>query len=181
MHSSSLQVELVLPYRGVLSLNCSWFQLSQAGWESPNSHQGTPDSHGSVGARGGGSQGRAAAGSSLAKARGHDSSFLPCVQSLETLHCFHAVPPVQSRHSTWQDLGIPCRPGTALVCQVTLGAGQPGTGRDSEMLRMSVLTLCWGSNFSAPDAARDEKQPFPLPNFLILALHLEALHCWLPW
>lgn len=97
--------KLVLPYRGVLSLNCLWFQLSQAGWESPSSHQGTPDSHGSTGARGGGSRGRAAAGSSLAKARSRDTSFLVMCTithiSLQTLHCFHAVPPVQSRHSTW--------------------------------------------------------------------------------
>lgn len=171
--------KLVLPYRGVLSLG-SLFQLSQTGWESPDSHQGTLDSHGLTGARGGGSQGRPAVGSSLAKAR--SLFFVMCAIahiSLQTLHCVHAVPPVQSR----QNPGILCRPahGTALVCGVTVGSAHPGADRGSEMLRTSVLTLGWGSNSSAPDAARDEKQSFPLPNFLILALHLEALHCWLPW
>lgn len=180
--------QLVLPYRDVLSLNCSWFQLSQAGWESPSSHQGTLNTHGSTEARGGSSQGRAAVGSSLAKARSHNTYFLSCVQLLVS-HCRHCIVSMQSHQ---------CRAGTAprrtlgscadlhmtlpwCVKSHSVHPAHPGADRDSEMLRTSVLTLAWGSNSSAPDAARDEKQPFPLPNFLILALHLEALHCWLPW
>lgn len=95
--------KLVLPYRGVLSLNCSWFQLSQAGWESPNSHQVTLDSHGSTEARGGSSQGRAAVSSSLAKVRSPDTFFLSCVQSLVS-HCRHHTISMQCHQ---------CRAGTA--------------------------------------------------------------------
>lgn len=104
--------------------------------------------------------------------------------SLQTLHCFHAVPAVQGRHNTLQDLGIPCRPahGTALVCRVTFGPSCTSRCRQGLGNALGiVLTPGWGSNSSAPDAASDEKQPFPLPNFLILALYLEALYCWLPW
>lgn len=112
--------KLVLPYRGVLSLNRSWFQLSQADWESPSSHQGTLNK----------GQGRRQweevreSCSGQFSCKGKELQYLFSVMCtitcilLQTLHCFHSVPLVQSRHSTLQDLGIPCRPacGTALVC-----------------------------------------------------------------
>lgn len=125
--------KLVLPYTGVLSLNCSWFQLSQAGWESPNSHEGTLDSHGSTGARGGGT---AAVGSSFGKARSCNISFcrvyncsyltadaalFPCSPSSagQAQHLAGPWDPVQT--CTWHCLGVSSHIRSILHIQVQTG------------------------------------------------------------
>lgn len=109
------------------------------------------------------------------------SEQLPCKATMPLLHvcghshillqtpcCFHAVPPAGSQHSSWQDLGTPVQTRSwhrVSVRRATLSAGHLGAGRGSEMLPTPAHTLCWGSDSSAPIAARDEKQPFPMSNF----------------
>lgn len=121
--------------------------------------------------------------SCLAKPRSHDASFPLCVWSLLDLAAdvtvFLCSP--TSVEQAWQLTG-PWDPMQAQAWyhvsghQGSLDPGHPAAGRGLEMLPASALTLCWGSDSSAPVAARDEKQPFPLPNFSTLRPHIACYH-----
>lgn len=101
---------------------------------------------------------------------------------LETLHCFRAVPPAQSRHASWRDRGTPCRPARGTVCQhieprwVPDIQAKAGARKCSRHLRLRRV--------GGPTPQRRlllEIINSPSRCCLILALHLEAPHCRLPW
>lgn len=158
----------VLPYRGLLLLNCS--QLPQAGGERPHFHQGTPGSCGSAGTRAGSPQGRGAVSSSCAKPRSHGAPFPLC------MHCTVLMQSHQrgAGRAARRTLAPHAEPHMAPYVAVWSHA----TGRGLEVLPTSAFTQCWGPGTWCQLLLEMRNSPSLC---LILALHLEALHCWFPW